>query len=70
MGSTDADQNGLRALFDKRVHALARDLPRASEGDVEAVHRSRVAARRPREALPFLQPRFSRRKLRYALEVV
>ena len=44
----------LDALFDKRLKALMRDLPAARTGSVEAVHRTRVASRRVREALPLL----------------
>ena len=42
-----------RAL-ERRVRALERDLPAALGGDVEALHRSRVASRRLREILPVL----------------
>jgi CHAD domain-containing protein len=42
----------LEAVYAKRLDALVRDLPSAAGGDVEAVHRTRVASRRVREALP------------------
>jgi CHAD domain-containing protein len=42
-----------RALA-RRVRALERELPAALEGDVEGLHRSRVASRRLREILPVL----------------
>src|SRR5512146_3331689 len=39
-----------RAILE-RTRALARVLPRALEGDVEAIHDARVASRRVRESL-------------------
>lgn len=45
----------LEAVLPKRLHALVRDLPSAAGGDVEAVHRTRVASRRVREALPIFE---------------
>src|ERR1700674_2322259 len=40
--------------FRKRLDAFAHELGRVEEGDVEAVHRTRVASRRLRELLPLL----------------
>lgn len=40
--------------LERRVRALERDLPAALGGDVEALHRARVASRRLREILPVL----------------
>ncbi len=42
-------------LLRKRLERFTRLLPALSEGDVNAVHRTRVAARRLRELLPILQ---------------
>jgi CHAD domain-containing protein len=53
----------LDALLDKRLRALTRNLPSAREGDVNAVHRTRVASRRVREALPLLDGRLPSAKL-------
>jgi CHAD domain-containing protein len=41
--------------FRKRVAAFARELARADKGEVEALHKARVASRRLRELLPILQ---------------
>jgi CHAD domain-containing protein len=38
----------------KRLRALVKDLDSARQGNVEALHRTRVASRRVREALPFI----------------
>jgi len=40
------------SLLTRRARAFARVLPRLTDGDVEGIHRARVAARRLREALP------------------
>jgi CHAD domain-containing protein len=44
----------LERLFEKRLSALVKDLPSARDGDAGALHRTRVASRRVREALPLL----------------
>ena len=59
-------QDGLERVLDKRLRALVDDLPSACDGDVEAVHRTRVASRRMREALPCLETRLSPAALRKA----
>jgi CHAD domain-containing protein len=41
-------------LLTRRTTALLRQLPRAIEGDAQALHRSRIASRRLRELLPLL----------------
>jgi CHAD domain-containing protein len=41
--------------FRKRLDAFAHELGRVEEGDVEALHRTRVASRRLRELLPLLE---------------
>jgi CHAD domain-containing protein len=56
---------GLAGLYRKRVRALAREVEHIHAGDVDALHRIRVASRRLRELLPLV--RFDRdtgRKLR------
>ncbi len=45
----------LRAPFRKRLGAFTRDLAGVEEGNVEALHRTRVASRRLRELLPLLE---------------
>ncbi|PWT86004.1 MAG: hypothetical protein C5B57_01905 [Blastocatellia bacterium] len=40
--------------FQKRLKAFVREFPGLEHGDVEALHRTRVASRRLREALPLL----------------
>ena len=40
--------------FQKRLDAFARELPGLGQGNVEALHRTRVASRRLRELLPLL----------------
>jgi CHAD domain-containing protein len=40
--------------FRKRLDAFVRELPGLAQGNVEALHRTRVASRRLREALPLL----------------
>ena len=44
----------VKRAFTRRVRALERELPGALEGDIDALHRSRVASRRLREILPVL----------------
>ena len=44
------------SAFARRLLALTREAPAASEGDAESVHRFRVASRRLRAALPALPP--------------
>jgi CHAD domain-containing protein len=46
----------LAVVVQKRLRALMRELPAARDGSTEGVHRSRVASRRMREALPLLDP--------------
>ncbi len=48
------DADALDVLIRQRLEALVRDLPSARAGDIEALHRTRVASRRMREALPFV----------------
>ena len=48
-------QAGPAGLFRKRVKALTKHATRIDEGDVEAVHRTRVTTRRLRELLPVLR---------------
>jgi CHAD domain-containing protein len=60
-------------IFRKRWQALSRTVPRALAGDPRAVHKSRVASRRVREALPIAlasAPPKKRRKLRTRIESV
>jgi CHAD domain-containing protein len=45
----------LHGQFRKRVDAFSRELGQVEEGDVEALHKTRVASRRLRELLPLLQ---------------
>ena len=44
----------VRQAFSRRIRVLDRDLPGVLEHDVEALHRTRVASRRIREALPVI----------------
>jgi CHAD domain-containing protein len=53
----------IEALFQRRLEALLKDLPSAQGGNVEALHRTRVASRRVREALPLLGGAVEREKL-------
>ena len=46
--------SAVQRALSRRVRALERDLPGVLDGDVEALHRSRVASRRLREILPVL----------------
>jgi CHAD domain-containing protein len=48
-------QSPLYGPFRKRLDAFARELPGVEHGNVEAVHRTRVASRRLRELLPLLE---------------
>src|SRR5580700_10291386 len=50
MPSTD-----LCVAFRKRLDAFAHELGPVEDGDVEAIHRTRVASRRLRELLPLLE---------------
>src|SRR5580765_2664047 len=45
----------LSGPFRKRLDAFARELKSVGEGDVDALHRARVASRRLREVVPLLQ---------------
>jgi CHAD domain-containing protein len=45
----------LHGQFRKRVDAFARELGQVEEGDVDALHATRVSSRRLRELLPLLQ---------------
>jgi CHAD domain-containing protein len=51
-------------LIGQRLAALRRTLPGARKGDVHAVHQTRVATRRLREALPIVAKGRTARKLR------
>ena len=53
----------LEALLRRRLKALVRDLPSAREGNAGALHRTRVASRRMRAALPFLEVSFKPLKM-------
>src|SRR5262245_55133698 len=48
-------------LIRQRLNALSRALPIARKGDVAAVHASRVATRRLREALPIVAGKVGRK---------
>src|SRR4030095_2714352 len=43
-------------LLRQGLRALAKNLPAATRGDVNALHQARVASRRMREALPLVAP--------------
>jgi CHAD domain-containing protein len=59
---------GLGGLYRKRVRALAREVEHIHQGDVDALHRLRVASRRLRELLPLVGfDRDTGRKLRRRL---
>jgi CHAD domain-containing protein len=59
---------GLAGLYRKRVRALAREVEHIHQGDVDALHRLRVASRRLRELLPLVRfDRATGRKLRRRL---
>ncbi len=51
------DSHPSELLIRQRLAALARTLPSASGGDVNAIHQARVATRRVRDALPIVTPR-------------
>jgi CHAD domain-containing protein len=51
-------------MIRQRLSALARTLPSASNGDVNAIHQARVATRRVRAALPIVTRGARRRKLK------
>jgi CHAD domain-containing protein len=53
---TICEMNGSTAYspFQKRLEAFARERPGVGQGNVEALHRTRVASRRLRELLPLL----------------
>ena len=60
-----------RNALTRRLQVLDRNLPAAVQpGDAEAVHRSRVASRRLREALPVLHPPVDPRALRKSRRAV
>ena len=54
-------------LIRQRLSALARMLPGARAGDVNAIHQARVATRRLREALPLVARGRAARKVRRAV---
>jgi CHAD domain-containing protein len=56
--------NSSELLIRQRLAALARELPAARQGNVNAVHGARVATRRLREALPVIASGNLRRHLR------
>ena len=56
------DADALDVLIRQRLEALVRDLPSARGGDIEALHRTRIASRRMREALPFVDSDVARRE--------
>jgi len=58
---TDAAPSEL--MIRQRLAALGRTLPAARRGDVEAIHKARVASRRLREALPLVARGSSGRRL-------
>ncbi len=60
-----------RDALSRRVQVLDRNLPAAVQpGDVEAVHRSRVASRRVREALPVMHAETEGRAVRKSRKAV
>ena len=58
------DSHPSEQMIRQRLSALARELPSASSGDVNAVHQARVATRRVRAALPIVTRGSRRRKLK------
>src|SRR5882724_3082846 len=50
-----SDSAGRYTLLRQRLDAFTRKLGRIHEGDIEAVHSTRVASRRLRELLPLLE---------------
>jgi CHAD domain-containing protein len=61
-----ASSNRLGTAVRGRLDALVRDLPLARAGQPEALHRTRVASRRIRAALPFLAEEVPRARLEKA----
>src|SRR5262245_53216285 len=53
-GSTVRQPTDLYGQFRKQVKAFCRELPGLDQGDVEALHHTRIASRRLRELLPLL----------------
>jgi CHAD domain-containing protein len=58
------DSHPSEQMIRLRLSALARELPSASSGDVNAIHQARVATRRVRAALPIVTRGSRRRKLK------
>jgi len=58
------DSHPSEVLIRQRLAVLARTLPSASSGDVNAIHQARVATRRVRAALPIVTSGARRRKLK------
>jgi len=58
------DSHPSEMMIRQRLSALARTLPSASTGDVNAIHQARVATRRVRAALPIVTRGCRRRKLK------
>ena len=58
------DSHPSEQMIRQRLAALARELPSASSGDVNAIHQARVATRRVRAALPIVTRGSRRRKLK------
>src|SRR4030095_15249733 len=58
------DSHPSETMIRQRLLALARTLPSASSGDVDAIHQARVATRRVRAALPIVTRGSRRRKLK------
>jgi CHAD domain-containing protein len=61
------DSHPSEQMIRRRLSALARELPSASSGDVNAIHQARVATRRVRAALPIVTRGSRRRKLKRSL---
>jgi CHAD domain-containing protein len=58
------DSHPSEQMIRQRLSALARELPSASGGNVNAIHQARVATRRVRAALPIVTRGSRRRKLK------
>lgn len=58
------ESNPSELMIRQRLLALARTLPSAAGGDVNAIHQARVATRRVRAALPIVTRGSRRRKLK------
>jgi CHAD domain-containing protein len=58
------DSHPSETMIRQRLTALARTLPAAASGDVNAIHQARVATRRVRAALPIVTGGSRRRKLK------